>query len=76
MGDIPGNARDLIDLNRLQRIIMSIYIAGKPIITKSSIESIRIPFKFKERSSVVSLHLRYIRSIVFNSFTFCDDNRE
>lgn len=64
MGSLPGNTRNLIDLSRLQEDILSIYIAGKPVITESSIGTLRIAFKFKEKSSLASLQLRYVHTYV------------
>ena len=60
MGSLPGNTTNMIDLSRLQEDILSIYIAGKPLITESSICALRIAFKFKEKSSLASLQLRYV----------------
>ena len=77
MGSLPGNTTNMIDLSRLQEDILSIYIAGKPVITESSICVLRIAFKFKEKSSLASLQLRYVMYIpmccihVVHTYVYC-----
>ena len=52
---------NLVDLHKLQEDILATCIAGKPLIEEASIASMRIPFKFKEDISSLSLHLRYVQ---------------
>lgn len=56
--NLPGQMAALIDLDKLQEDMLSYYVAGKPMIDASSIECIRVPFKFKEDPSTASLHLK------------------
>lgn len=64
--NLPGQMTDLIDLQKLQEDILATCIAGKPLIDEASIASMRIPFKFKEDISSLSLHIRYVLVYVHN----------
>ncbi len=48
---LPGQLSTLIDLSPLQEDILSLCVAGMPLMDPSSIDSLRLPFKFKEDSS-------------------------
>jgi len=54
---------NLVDLHKLQEDVLAMCIAGKPLIEEASIASMRIPFKFKEDTSSLSLHLRYVLTV-------------
>ncbi len=45
---LPGQLSTLIDLDPLQEDILSLCVVGVPLIDPSSIDSLRLPFKFKE----------------------------
>lgn len=64
--NLPGQMTDLIDLHKLQEDILATCIAGKPLIDEASIASMRIPFKFKEDISSLSLHIRCVLVYVHN----------
>lgn len=64
--NLPGQMTDLIDLHKLQEDILATCIAGKPLIDEASIASMRIPFKFKEDTSSLSLHIRCVHLYVHN----------
>ena len=57
MGSIPGFLTKHLDLFRIQDRILSRVFGGTPIVVPSSIESVRVPFKFKEEAT---LHSRYV----------------
>ena len=59
--NLPAQMANLVDLHKLQEDILATCIAGKPLIEEASIASMRIPFKFKEDTSSLSLHLRYVQ---------------
>ena len=64
--NLPGQMADIIDLHKLQEDILATCIAGKPLIDETSIASMRIPFKFKEDTSSLSLHIRCVHVYVHN----------
>ena len=45
---LPGQLLNLVDMTKLQEDILATCIAGKPLIKNSSIQSLRVPFKFKD----------------------------
>jgi len=47
---LPGQLSALIDLLPLQEDILSHCVVGMPLIDPASIDSLRLPFKFKEDS--------------------------
>ena len=65
--NLPGQMTDLIDLHKLQDDILATCIAGKPLIDEASIASMRIPFKFKEDTSSLSLHIRCVHVYIHNN---------
>lgn len=52
VGDIPGFQTNLMDLFKIQDHILSRVVGGSHIVIQSSIESLRIPFKFKKRANI------------------------
>ena len=61
LSSLPGQLAALINLPALQEDILTVYIAGKPLIDPHSVAQMRTPFRFRDQPA---LHLKYVQGVV------------